>query len=51
MGDAADDAREQMEDQELLLAMHNLGKCDGQCPYCQAEYWEDKDPRLDGESI
>ena len=45
MGDAADDAREQMEDLEILFSLHTIGQCEPDCPYCnyENEYMEDEE--------
>ena len=46
MGDAADDARDQMEWQEISLTLHEQGNRQHPCPYCKDsnEYtdWKEK---------
>ena len=51
VGDAADDATDRNDQQELDWWLHRNNRCDSDCPYCQLEYWSDQDPRLDGETI
>ena len=44
MGDAADDARDRAEWEEIELAMHKKGRCLESCRYCpgrEDDDWDD----------
>ena len=43
MGDAADDARFQMEQSEEAYYLHELRQCEPDCPYCAIECEEKHD--------
>lgn len=38
MSDAADDAREQEENFDLLRALHGAGRCEPDCPFCDSDF-------------
>ncbi len=40
MTEAADDLRERMENQDMDLFLHENGRCEPDCPYCQCAWAE-----------